>query len=195
MADDGGWIVIAWKFTRSGAVGPFSGVAWPAAGEWLDADGGAVIPCRSAVHACTLEDLPMWLDDELWRVQLRGPVLRSHGKLAAAGGRLLERVTGWDAAAAAEYAEACVERAAAGAATLTGDAATVAAGLVEDGAACARRARREPSVAPTMAAGAALCAARAAGLEDSSRIAEERAWQAGWLARRLGLRTTGGAGA
>jgi hypothetical protein len=187
--------VIAWKFTRSGAVGPFSGVAWPAAGEWLHAEDEAVIPCRSAVHACTLEDLPMWLDDELWRVELRGPVLRSHGKLAAVGGRLLARVHDWDAGTAAEYADACVERAAAGASSFTGDAVTTAAGLVGDGEACARRARRDPAVAPTMAAGAALCAARVAGLEDSSRIAEERVWQAAWLARRLGIGTTGGTGA
>jgi hypothetical protein len=179
--------VIAWKFTRSGAVGPFSGVAWPPAGDWLHADGGAVIPCRSAVHACAIEDLPLWLDDELWRIELRGPVLRSHGKLAATAGRLLDRVEGWNAATATEYADTCVERAAARIASLTAEAAAVAAGLIDDGAHCAQRARRESSVAPTMAAGAALCAARVAGLMDASRIADERIWQARWLARRLGL--------
>jgi hypothetical protein len=179
--------VIAWKFTREGAVGPFSGVPWPEPGTWLHADGDAVVPCRSAVHACGLEDLPLWLDDELWLVDLRGPVLRSHGKLAATAGRLVERVDAWNADTAAEYADACVERAAARVASSHGDVAAVAAGLVDDGAHCARRARHEPSVAPTMAAGAALCAARVAGLADSSRIAEERAWQARWLARRLRL--------
>jgi hypothetical protein len=189
VADVEGGIVIAWKFTRSGSVGPFSGVAWPLSGDWLHADGGAVIPCRSAVHACALEDLPLWLDDELWRVELRSPVLQSHGKLAAAAGRLLDRVDGWNAATAADYADTCVERAATRVASLTGDFADVAAGLIDDGAHCARRARREPSIAPTMAAGAALCAARAAGLTGSSHIAEERTWQARWLALRLGLGT------
>jgi hypothetical protein len=176
--------VIAWKFTREGAVGPFSGVAWPDAGTWLDAEGDAVVPCRNAVHACTIEDLPLWLDDELWRVELSDPVLRSHGKLAASAGRLLDRVDGWNAATAAEFADGCVERASVSAAPLGGD---VAGALVADAAACARRARREESAAPTMAAGAALCAARVAGLADSSGIAAERAWQARWLADRLRL--------
>jgi hypothetical protein len=179
--------VIAWKFTRSGAVGPFSGVAWPPAGDWLHADGGAVTPCRSAVHACAIEDLPLWLDDELWRVELRDPVLRSHGKLAATAGRLLDRVDGWNAATAAAYADLCVARAARRVASLTGDVAAVAAGLIDDGARCAGRARREPSIAPTMAAGAALCAARVAGLADCGGIAVERTWQARWLASRLRL--------
>ena len=181
--------MIAWKFTRAGAVGPFSGVAWPALGVWLHADGAAVIPCRSAVHACTLEDLPLWLDDELWRIELSGPILRSHGKLAAPAGRLVARVEEWGAVAAAEYADACVERAGARAAASAGDAATVAAGLVEDAEECAERARQVPSCAPTMAAGAALCAARVAGLADSDGIAAERSWQARWLADRLGLGT------
>jgi hypothetical protein len=179
--------VIAWKFTRAGAVGPFSGVAWPPVGTWLHADGGAVVPCRSAVHACAPEDLPLWLDDELWRVELRGPVLRSHGKLSASAGRLLERVGSWSAHAAAEYADACVARARDAALALAGEPADVARGLVADGERCALRARREPGTAPALAAGAALCAARAAGLAEPGRIAAERAWQAGWLARRLGL--------
>ena len=178
--------MIAWKFTRDGAVGPFSGVAWPEPGTWLRAGGDAVVACRSAVHACRPEDLPLWLDAELWLVELRGPVLRSHGKLAAAAGRLVERIDAWNAETAAEYADACVERATVAAAVQPRDAA-IAAGLVQDGIDCARRARREPAVAPTMAAGAALCAARVAGLMDPDGIAEERAWQARWLAGRLGL--------
>ena len=179
--------MIAWKFTREGAVGPFSGIAWPDAGTWLCVEGDAVVACRNAVHACTIEDLPLWLDDELWRVELSDPVLRSHGKLAASAGRLLDRVKPWNASSAAEYADACVERAATGAARLIGETAAVATGLVVDADECAHRARREASSAPTMAAGAALCAARVAGLAGSAGIAAERAWQARWLADRLGL--------
>jgi hypothetical protein len=179
--------VIAWKFTSAGGVGPFSRVTWPQAGTWLQAGGRAVVPCRRAVHACVVDDLPLWLDDELWRVELSGPVLRSHGKLAAPAGRLLARVEAWDADTAAEYADACVERAAVAADGLVGPTADMAHGLVADAERCAGRAHETPGAAPTMAAGAALCACRVAGLGEPGRIAVERAWQARWLAHRLRL--------
>jgi hypothetical protein len=187
MADDEGERMIAWKFTRAGAVGPFSGVAWPPAGTWLEVQGRTIVPCRRAVHASTVDDLPLWLSDELWCVELRDPVVRSYGKLAAPAGRLLERVDEWHAETAAEYADACVERATASAAVLTGETGAIAAGLVADAIRCAERARREAAVAPTLASGSALCAARLAGLASAAGIGTERAWQTRWLAQRLAL--------
>ena len=82
--------VIAYKFLREGRVGPFSGVAWPAEGEWLEATGGDGA-CSPRVHACRVEDLPEWLDHELWRVELDGDVRVDCGKLVADRGRLVER--------------------------------------------------------------------------------------------------------
>ena len=102
--------MIAYKFLREGRVGPFSGVTWPAAGEWLDATGGDGA-CSPRVHACRVEDLPEWMDHELWRVELDGDIRVDCGKLVADRGRLVERVAGCDADLMAAFAEACALRA------------------------------------------------------------------------------------
>ena len=114
--------MIAYKFLRAGRVGPFSGVTWPAAGEWLQAGGGDRA-CSLRVHACRVEDLPEWLDHELWRVELDGDVRVDCGKLVADRGRLVERVAVWDAELMAAFAEACALRARDAALTLLPDGA------------------------------------------------------------------------
>jgi len=60
--------MIAYKFLRSGRIGPFSGYRWPEPGAWVDASG--TDPCRRGVHACRTADLPWWLADELWEIEL-----------------------------------------------------------------------------------------------------------------------------
>jgi hypothetical protein len=170
--------MIALKFLRAGRTGPFSGVVWPEPGIWLEAAGDPPRACRTAVHACTPEDLPLWLDDELWRVELRGPVTRAHDKLAAPAGRLLEPVAAWNPRTVAAYADACSDRAR----VLARRGDPRGAELAADAGRCAGAAGT-----PTMAAGAALCAARVRALQEPGGIAAERAWQAAWLADRLGV--------
>lgn len=157
--------MIAYKFLRAGRIGPFSGVTWPAPGAWLQAagDGGA---CSRRVHACRVADLPEWMDDELWRVELDGDVRVDCGKLVAARGRLVERVAAWDAALMADFAEACALRTRDAALTLlpagtTRDAlagATTAEALAAIGAALADDGGLDPDAA--RAAGYAGDAAR-----------------------------------
>ena len=101
----------AYKFLRDGRVGPFSGVRWPAPGEWLQAAAGGGRACEEQVHACRLADLPEWMDAELWRVELDGDVRVDCGKLVADRGRLVERVATWDASFMTAFAEACTLRA------------------------------------------------------------------------------------
>ena len=103
--------MIAYKFLRHGQVAPFSGVRWPAPGEWLVARASGGRACEERVHACRAEDLPEWMDAELWRVELDGDVRVDCGKLVADRGRLVERVAVWDAALMASFAEACTLRA------------------------------------------------------------------------------------
>jgi len=177
----------ALKFLGAGAVGPFSGVAWPApapgadAGAWVEA-GGVLSLCRSGVHACRPADLPLWICEELWRVELDGDVRSAVGKVVAPRGRLVERVSAWDSKAADELAGACAARAAA-----LGDGAE---GYATDAAGCAREAARRDG-APAFAAAAtcayiaAHAAAEAAG--DPAAYEAERAWQARWMAERLGV--------
>jgi hypothetical protein len=63
------------------------------------------------VHACRAQDLPEWMDAELWRVELDGDVRVDCGKLVADRGRLVERIAAWDATLMAAFAEACTLRA------------------------------------------------------------------------------------
>jgi hypothetical protein len=148
----------ALKFLRHGAVGRFSGFAWPAPGEWVHAAAGP-LPCRSAIHACRVRDLPIWLDEELWVVELDGEIAAEETKIAAASGRLVRRVDAWDPDVAQQFASACAER-------------VVDPGYADDARGLA---------AAGVAAAAAYVAARAGDW------ATERAWQAAWLSDRLGL--------
>jgi hypothetical protein len=108
--------VIAYKFLRPGAVGPFSGFAWPVPrdsgpGEWVGAstDRGA---CRDGIHACAPGQLPLWIWEELWRVELDDPAEEVGSKLRARRGRLVGRIDAWSPESAKAFAVACARRAA-----------------------------------------------------------------------------------
>jgi len=205
--------MIAYKFLCAGGVGPFSGYRWP-----LPSDGGAgpwvagapdAVPCRRAVHACRVADLPWWLRAELWEVELEGTVTAGRHKVMAPRGRLLRRVERWDGACAQRFADACAERARDHAV-----AALDRAGASEE----ARRLRRaatprelfntvraaeppeEARVAVTMAGGAArralggaavtaayIAAHTAANVDGAEAMDAERAWQSQWLSTALAL--------
>jgi hypothetical protein len=180
--------MLAYKFLRSGAVGPFSRVAWPqprgdTPGAWLAAGADGASVCRRGVHACRPRDLPRWIGQELWAVELRGAVTETPYKLVAPEGRLLRRLDGWDDGAAAAFAEACVARVRALAAP--GD--PLVAGYVADAEAhCVGSVAADD--APLAAAVAATVAANAAGRVGGERaVRREREAQVAWLRDRLGV--------
>jgi len=163
--------VKALKFLLPGAVGPFSGFRWEG-GTWHDTSGDPT--CGHGVHACEPGDLPFWLQDELWVVELRGDVARGRHKVVGAGGRILGRVEAWDDAARREFASACVARVRELAARRP-DAAAHLGDLEQVG----------PQAS---AAAIASLAARAAEAVDGTKGYDaERAAQAAWLGERLGL--------
>lgn len=104
--------MIAWKFLQPGAIGLFSGFAWPTPkgdlpGSWVEVELPVVRALRG-VHAVSTAWMLDWLDDELWEIELDGEILDEDGLLVASRGRLLRRVREWDAAAAAAFAGSCV---------------------------------------------------------------------------------------
>jgi hypothetical protein len=166
--------LIAYKLLRPGRVAPFSGLEWPPPGDWLEAN--ELDECRAGLHACRVDDLPLWLGlGELWEVELGGEVREQERKVVASRARLVRRVEEWNGAAA-PFAEACVESA-------------------------KRRAERSPDLAQYVpdleanaAAGnapvAAYIAARVAELQEGpTGYDAERRRQADWLAHELGLRS------
>jgi hypothetical protein len=168
--------VRAYKFLRPGAVGPFSHVPWPQPardlpGAWVR---GRPNACVSGVHGCTVADLPYWLCEELWEVELADVVERAGRKLIARRGRLVRRVVEWDGGleAATVFAERASERA---------QRCPAVEAYARDAEALAPR--------PGVAGAVALVAVVAAIGEDGPEAREaERAWQAAWLAERYQLR-------
>jgi hypothetical protein len=169
--------VVAYKFLRAGAIGPFSGFAWPAPdpsgpGTWVEARPfrGA---CGGGIHGCDADHLVYWLNDDLWMIELDGEVAVADKKLIAPRGRLVRRVDAWNRELARRLVDAGIARARALADAAAGDAAELARGYVADAITYA-----------SLDVGASLfCAAHAALTEDG--LARERAWQSRWLAGEL----------
>jgi hypothetical protein len=97
-----------YKFLRRGAVAPFSGLAWPS-GEWVTAD-GPLVPCVNGIHVCRLPDLPYWLSEELWEVEVAGDRVEDRQKLVVGRARLRARVAGWPEPIAGAFTSDCAWR-------------------------------------------------------------------------------------
>lgn len=103
-----------YKFLRDvdgQARGPFSDFAWPVPhgpgpGPWVD----TALPlevCGRGIHVCRAADIPHWLNDVLWEVEAAGELVEDDDKVVVERARLLVRVEGWPAEAAA-FSEDCV---------------------------------------------------------------------------------------
>ncbi len=170
--------VIAYKFLDEGGVGPFTGFRWPVA-EWVDAAG--VDPCREGIHACRVQDLPLWLGRELWEIDLEGEVVEQERKLVAPRGRLARRIDAWNDDVAYEFGRFCARRTRERVGFLP-----VLSGYVAD---------VDRFVAQRRIPIAGFAAARAAERRDGPAAYEqERRVQAVWLAGRLELKGPGGRG-
>lgn len=97
------------KFLRPGAVSPLAGFRWRVDGTWVDVR-GEPRACRFGLHACRPEDMPYWLAEELWTVELDGQVVATEHKVVARRARLLERVTEWSDGGADDLARWCLAR-------------------------------------------------------------------------------------
>jgi hypothetical protein len=162
--------MIAFAFTGPGATRPFVGGRWPEPGMWADGARGSVI-----------RHLPVWIAAELWLIELDGAVHEVETQLRAERGRLVRRITAWDADAALAFAEACADRVVelVDAARADGAASDRMAAYGDDA-----RALAEPAHANVAGWVAAQAAAAVEGEHGAER---ERGRQAAWLAERLDL--------
>jgi hypothetical protein len=175
---------------------------------------------REALRGYLARDLPYWLDDELWNVELAGTLKERDHLLLAERARLLGRIHTWGDALAWDLVIACarrvarraaaalhevgqadaaarldlatdlaqLERAASSAAGHTGPAGRLS-GYVADVCFYARDAGVASHAAGVVAKMSAYALAGAVGDErgHDERLAHERAWQAAWIADRVGL--------
>jgi hypothetical protein len=100
--------VKAYKFLRAGSIAPFTGLRWEP-GQWVEAE--EVLPCDVGIHACRPDDLPFWINDELWEIELDGDVVAAERKVVATRGRLVRRVEAWTQAAAQALGDTSAARA------------------------------------------------------------------------------------
>lgn len=99
----------AYVFLGAGGRAFLTGVRWPppadgAPGAWVESAPGA------DVRGHELRDLPWWLDDELWELELGGEVQPGRRVLIAERGRLVARIAGWGDGTAWELVDACARR-------------------------------------------------------------------------------------
>lgn len=104
----------AFKFLSEGGRGLFSDFRWPlpwdgTPGSWVTA-GLPLDPCVNGIHVCREDDLPYWIDDELWVIELRGEVAAQDRMIVAEEGRLVTKIDSWNRETAARFAEACALR-------------------------------------------------------------------------------------
>jgi hypothetical protein len=202
--------MIAYKFLTPGRIGRFSEFPWPEPGVWVRA-ARDLRACQCGIHACRAQDLPWWLADELWEVELDGHVEFDEHKIIAPAGRLRLQIEAWTPACAQDYADACAWRArdrAIQALTRAGhrreaDEFAACPTLDEVLVAARRLAKDMPDSrisltiagdgavraltgAPAMSAYVAAHAAMR--LDGPAGYAAERVWQSHWLVERLGLR-------
>jgi hypothetical protein len=161
--------VKAFKFLLADRVAPFSRFPWPV-GEWVE--GGDHAACNAGVHACEARDLPFWLTEELWEIELDGPIARGRHKIVAERGRLVRRIDSWDSAAGSQFGEACVTR-----------VRELAARRAEAAGHLADLERWTPHAQPVAAASLAARAFEA--VDGREGYDAERAAQTAWLIERL----------
>jgi len=162
--------MIAFAFTGPDGRRPFVGGRWPEPGTWAEGARGSVI-----------RHLPVWIAAELWLVELDGSVHEVATQLRADRGRLMRRITAWNAEAAQAFATSCADRIL----ELADEALRAGAA---PGRVAAYRADAEAFGRPADANVAGWVAARAAeAVGGEAAAVRERERQAAWLADRLEL--------
>lgn len=167
--------MIAYKFLRSRGIAPFTGEQWPlpgngGGGRWIEVSGG-LAQCENGLHVCRVADLPYWLDEELWAVEVDEDVTPERHHLLVRRARIAGPVSTWTIEAARDYGLACMLRA-----RDLGAAALRAAQLDEEAA------RLEASSDPAQVSESGHAASRAAvdaGQALAARVAYA-AGTAGW---------------
>jgi hypothetical protein len=166
--------VIAYKFLRADGSSVFTGFTWSlpngGPGPWVESK---TEPCRSGIHACHPEHLPLWAGQALYEVELDGDIVEQRTKVVASRARLTRRIDAWDMLRD-DYTRMCADR-----------AHELARGVSPP------LERWEAVIEPSVPEGPALLgfvAARIAEeIDGPDAYHAERARQTDWLVDRLGL--------
>jgi hypothetical protein len=100
----------AFRFLAKGAMSVSSQIAWSKPqrgrpGEWL---GRGTEGTRRGVLAHRVDDLPYWVHDELYRVELRGPIEELSTGILARELRLCAQIDEWTEATRFDFGHDCI---------------------------------------------------------------------------------------
>jgi hypothetical protein len=176
--------VRAYKVLIDGRSG-FTGSRWPlpaggGPGEWVAVSGRLEL-CVNGIHACTVHQLPQWLGEQLWTIELDGEIVHTDAALVASRGRLLGRVETWDATARAAFGQDCARRA-----RETASEGPSSSPLLDAVNQLAAAGRAGPAGYWAAVLAGERASARRTGSAYDAAFAQERAAQARWLEAELG---------
>lgn len=173
--------MIGWKFLRRGALSPVTRFAWPAPGTWVEGH-APTRGCRAGIHACRAEDLGHWICDELWEIELDGPVDPVIDAIVAPRARLVRRIDAWDAEGGERFLAFCVSQAQRAIASAPPEACERMKPFVDTTVKAASGGNKPiASYASASAVGVAVPVLE----EQAIRFREERARQSAWIAAEL----------
>jgi hypothetical protein len=177
--------MLAYKFLEGGR-SPFTGWRWEQPGglspaPWLSVSGPLGL-CENGVHACAPRHLPLWVNDELWEMELAGEVVETEVAFVASKGRLLGRVHAWDPTMQASFSEYCAARAR----QLAGGQGEPSPLVAAIGAMAASARAAAAGYWSAVLAGE-TAAGRRSGPDYERAFTAERAARAGWLTKELSL--------
>ena len=167
--------MIAYKFLSPDGTSFFTGFGWPlpngGPGPWVEAKAE---PCRSGIHACLPEHLPLWAGQMLYEIELGGEIVDDRTKVVASRARLTRRIEAWDEGLRDRYTRMCADRA--------HELAREASPPLEEW---------EAAIEPSVREGPALLGFMAARIAEEiagpDGYHDERARQTEWLVEQLRL--------
>ena len=69
------------------------------------------MPCKNGIHVCRPQDVAIWVDAEMYEVEIDGEIVEAKDKICVRRARLTKRIETWNKQTQRLFAADCAERA------------------------------------------------------------------------------------